>query len=86
MDLLDAFAQFHYPNDFGPVWDIPSRRVPSADEMLGLIRAAAKVIAKERLWMNPDCGLKTRRWEEVVPALNNLVSAVKSARESSVPS
>jgi 5-methyltetrahydropteroyltriglutamate--homocysteine methyltransferase len=85
MELLGAFAQFHYPNDIGPgVWDIHSPRVPFADEMLGLIRAAAKVIPKERLWVNPDCGLKTRRWEEVVPALHNLVSAVKSARESSV--
>ncbi|MBI3851489.1 MAG: 5-methyltetrahydropteroyltriglutamate--homocysteine S-methyltransferase [Verrucomicrobia bacterium] len=82
MELLGAFAQFHYPNDIGPgVWDIHSPRVPSADEMLGLIHAAAKVIPKERLWLNPDCGLKTRRWEEVKPALKNLVAAAKAARE-----
>jgi 5-methyltetrahydropteroyltriglutamate--homocysteine methyltransferase len=63
MELLGAFAQFHYPNVIGPgVWDIHSPRVPSADEMLGLIRVAAQVIPKERLWVNPDCGLKTRRW------------------------
>jgi 5-methyltetrahydropteroyltriglutamate--homocysteine methyltransferase len=81
MELLGAFAQFHYPNDIGPgVWDIHSPRVPSAEEMLGLIRAAAKVIPKERLWVNPDCGLKTRRWEEVKPALQNLVSAAHQAR------
>jgi len=81
MELLGAFAQFHYPNDIGPgVWDIHSPRVPSADEMLGLIRAAAKVIPKERLWVNPDCGLKTRRWEEVKPALQNLVAAARLAR------
>jgi 5-methyltetrahydropteroyltriglutamate--homocysteine methyltransferase len=81
MELLGAFAQFHYPNDIGPgVWDIHSPRVPSADEMLGLIRAAAKVIPKERLWVNPDCGLKTRRWEEVKPALENLVAAARQAR------
>ena len=81
MELLGAFAQFHYPNDIGPgVWDIHSPRVPSADEMLGLIRAAAKVIPKERLWVNPDCGLKTRRWEEVKPALQNLVAAAREAR------
>jgi 5-methyltetrahydropteroyltriglutamate--homocysteine methyltransferase len=81
MELLGAFAQFHYPNDIGPgVWDIHSPRVPSAEEMLGLIRAAAKVIPKERLWLNPDCGLKTRRWEEVKPALQNLVAAARQAR------
>jgi len=82
MELLGAFAQFHYPNAIGPgVWDIHSPRVPPADEMLGLICAAAKVIPVERLWVNPDCGLKTRHWEEVVPALENLVSAARSARE-----
>ena len=82
MELLGAFAQFHYPNAIGPgVWDIHSPRVPSADEMLGLIRAAAKVIAKERLWVNPDCGLKTRRCEEVMPALKNMVGAARAARE-----
>jgi 5-methyltetrahydropteroyltriglutamate--homocysteine methyltransferase len=86
MELLGAFAQFHYPNDIGPgVWDIHSPRVPSADEMLGLIRAAAKVIPKERLWVNADCGLKTRHWEEVIPALKNLVAAARSARESAAP-
>ena len=81
MELLGAFAQFNYPNDIGPgVWDIHSPRVPSAEEMFGLIRAAAKVIPKERLWVNPDCGLKTRRWEEVKPALQNLVAAAREAR------
>jgi 5-methyltetrahydropteroyltriglutamate--homocysteine methyltransferase len=81
MELLGAFAQFKYPNDIGPgVWDIHSPRVPSAEEMLDLIRAAAKVIPKERLWVNPDCGLKTRRWEEVKPALENLVTAARRAR------
>jgi 5-methyltetrahydropteroyltriglutamate--homocysteine methyltransferase len=81
MQLLGAFAQFRYPNDIGPgVWDIHSPRVPSADEMLALIHAAAKVIPKERLWVNPDCGLKTRRWEEVKPALENLVAAARRAR------
>jgi 5-methyltetrahydropteroyltriglutamate--homocysteine methyltransferase len=84
MELLGAFAQFRYPNDIGPgVWDIHSPRVPSADEMLSLICAAAKVIPKERLWVNPDCGLKTRRWEEVKPALTNLVTAARQARAAS---
>lgn len=81
MELLGTFARFHYPNDIGPgVWDIHSPRVPSANEMLELIRAAAKVIPKERLWVNPDCGLKTRQWEEVKPALQNLVAAAHQAR------
>jgi 5-methyltetrahydropteroyltriglutamate--homocysteine methyltransferase len=81
MELLGAFAKFEYPNDIGPgVWDIHSPRVPSTEEMVGLIRAAAKVIPKERLWVNPDCGLKTRRWEEVKPALENLVTAARRAR------
>jgi 5-methyltetrahydropteroyltriglutamate--homocysteine methyltransferase len=84
MELLDAFAQFCYPNDIGPgVWDIHSPRVPSAEEMFGLIRAAANVIPKERLWLNPDCGLKTRGWEEVKPALQNLVAAARQARTAS---
>jgi 5-methyltetrahydropteroyltriglutamate--homocysteine methyltransferase len=81
MELLDAFVDYNYPNEIGPgVWDIHSPRVPSSDEMLRLINAAARVIPKERLWLNPDCGLKTRRWEEVKPALINLVSAAKQAR------
>jgi 5-methyltetrahydropteroyltriglutamate--homocysteine methyltransferase len=84
MDLLRAFSIFHYPNEIGPgVWDIHSTRVPAADEMLQLLRSAMKVIPPERLWVNPDCGLKTRRWEEVIPALKNLVAAAKSAREFS---
>ncbi len=87
MDLLRTFATFHYPNEVGPgVWDIHSPRVPSADEMLDLIRAALKVIPPERLWVNPDCGLKTRRWEEVTPALQNLVTAARSARAFTRPS
>jgi 5-methyltetrahydropteroyltriglutamate--homocysteine methyltransferase len=81
MELLDSFGRFRYPNDIGPgVWDIHSPRVPSVDEMAGRIRAATKVIPKERLWANPDCGLKTRRWEEVKPALQNLVAAARQAR------
>ena len=82
MELLGTFARLHYPNAIGPgVWDIHSPRVPSAEEMLGLLRAAIKVIPKELLWVNPDCGLKTRQWEQVVPALKNLVAAAQAARE-----
>ena len=82
MELLSAFGRFHYPNAIGPgVWDIHSPRVPPTEEMLGLIRAAIQVIPKEYLWVNPDCGLKTRQWEEVVLALKNLVAAARAARE-----
>lgn len=83
MELLGSFAEFKYPNDIGPgVWDIHSPRVPSTEEMLNLLSAAVKVVPKERLWVNPDCGLKTRGWDEVSPALTNLVSAAKTARET----
>ncbi|MDD2241013.1 MAG: 5-methyltetrahydropteroyltriglutamate--homocysteine S-methyltransferase [Kiritimatiellae bacterium] len=83
MELLKTFAQFQYPNDIGPgVWDIHSPRVPSTDEMLALLRAAAQVIPRDRLWANPDCGLKTRQWKEVDPALRNLVAAAQQFRAS----
>jgi len=80
-ELLEAFGSFNYPNEVGPgVWDIHSPRVPTSEEMLQLIHAALQVVPKERLWVNPDCGLKTRAWDEVVPALENLVAAAKQAR------
>jgi 5-methyltetrahydropteroyltriglutamate--homocysteine methyltransferase len=83
MELLETFADFKYPNEIGPgVWDIHSPRVPTPEEMLALIRAATKVIPPDRLWVNPDCGLKTRRWEEVLPALKNMVAAARTARNS----
>jgi len=81
MELLEAFGSFNYPNEVGPgVWDIHSPRVPTSEEMLHLVHAALQVVPKERLWINPDCGLKTRAWDEVVPALENLVAAAKQAR------
>jgi 5-methyltetrahydropteroyltriglutamate--homocysteine methyltransferase len=81
MELLGAFAEFEYPNEVGPgIWDIHSPRVPDVDEMTDLLRAALRVIPAERLWVNPDCGLKTRRWEEVGPALANLVGAAERVR------
>lgn len=81
MELLQTFSKFKYPNEIGPgVWDIHSPRVPSAAEMFELIQKALKVIPAERLWINPDCGLKTRKWEEVTPALTNLVIAARNAR------
>jgi len=82
MELLAAFAGFNYPNDIGPgLYDIHSPRVPSADEMEGLLLRAAAVIAPERLWANPDCGLKTRTWDEVTPALANMVEAARRVRK-----
>ncbi len=81
MALLDGFASFAYPNEIGPgVYDIHSPRVPSVDEMLVLLRRAASVIPAERLWVNPDCGLKTRGWPEVEAALAAMVSAARRLR------
>ena len=83
MELLDAFASHEYTNEIGPgVYDIHSPRVPSADEMASLLAKALQVIPANRLWVNPDCGLKTRRWEEVLPALTNLVDAALRLRKS----
>ncbi|MEK7303074.1 MAG: 5-methyltetrahydropteroyltriglutamate--homocysteine S-methyltransferase, partial [Pseudomonadota bacterium] len=76
MELLDAFDQFHYPNEIGPgVYDIHSPNIPSVDSIVDLMEKAAQRIPAERLWVNPDCGLKTRNWEEVKPALRNMVAA-----------
>jgi len=81
MALLDDFGRFRYPNAVGPgVWDIHSPRVPSADEMEELLRRAARVIPADRLWVNPDCGLKTRDQPEVEAALKNLVEAARRLR------
>jgi 5-methyltetrahydropteroyltriglutamate--homocysteine methyltransferase len=83
MELLDAFAAFNYPNEIGPgVYDIHSPRVPSSQEMVFLMEKAAAVIPHEQLWVNPDCGLKTRHWEETKTALTEMVKAAKSLRES----
>lgn len=82
MELLNAFSDFNYPNDIGPgVYDIHSPRVPSKTEMVELIKKAAKVIPVEQLWVNPDCGLKTRHWEETEKALIEMVAATKELRE-----
>lgn len=78
MELLDAFDRFHYPNGIGPgVYDIHSPNIPSIDSMVVLLNKAAKRIPAERLWVNPDCGLKTRNWDEVKLALGNMVAASK---------
>lgn len=81
MKLLDAFVKFKYPNEIGPgVYDIHSPRIPTKEEMVDLLDKAAKVINVRQLWVNPDCGLKTRGWKEVEPALKNMVAAAKDMR------
>ncbi|MGX5683364.1 5-methyltetrahydropteroyltriglutamate--homocysteine S-methyltransferase [Chryseobacterium cucumeris] len=80
MELLNAFADFKYPNEIGPgVYDIHSPRVPSKGEMTELLRKAQNVIPANQLWVNPDCGLKTRHWEETEKALIAMVAAAKEA-------
>lgn len=81
MELLEAFREFQYPNDIGPgVYDIHSPRVPSVAEMVSLLEKALEVIPAERLWVNPDCGLKTRGWPESIESLRNMVAAAKQMR------
>ncbi|HVY41281.1 MAG TPA: 5-methyltetrahydropteroyltriglutamate--homocysteine S-methyltransferase [Polyangia bacterium] len=81
MELLGDFGRFAYPNEVGPgVYDIHSPRVPSIEDMLQLLRRAAAVLSRERLWVNPDCGLKTRGWPEVEAALRNMVEAARRLR------
>ncbi|WP_406226732.1 5-methyltetrahydropteroyltriglutamate--homocysteine S-methyltransferase [Pseudomonas siliginis] len=82
MELLEAFEAFAYPNDIGPgVYDIHSPRIPDVSEMVGLLRKAAQRIPVERLWVNPDCGLKTRGWPETEAALVHMVSAARQLRK-----
>jgi 5-methyltetrahydropteroyltriglutamate--homocysteine methyltransferase len=82
MELLDSFAAFHYPNAIGPgIYDIHSPNVPKTENMLNLMQKALQHLPKERLWINPDCGLKTRQWPEVKAALANMVSVAKTLRE-----
>ena len=81
MELLDAFDNFNYPNQMGPgVYDIHSPNIPTQAHMVQLMQKAAQRIPADRLWVNPDCGLKTRQWKEVVPALVNMVAAAKELR------
>jgi 5-methyltetrahydropteroyltriglutamate--homocysteine methyltransferase len=82
-ELLGDFASQGYPNQVGPgVYDIHSPRVPSVEEMASLMERASRVLPAERLWMNPDCGLKTRGWTEVEASLKNMVQAARQVRES----
>ena len=81
MELLDAFDDFKYPNEIGPgVYDIHSPNIPTESHIVQLMRKAAERVPAERLWVNPDCGLKTRQWAEVIPALTNMVAAARTLR------
>ena len=83
MELLDVFESFEYPNEIGPgVYDIHSPNIPSMESILQLMRQAQQRIPAERLWINPDCGLKTRQWREVIPALENMQQAARMVRET----
>jgi 5-methyltetrahydropteroyltriglutamate--homocysteine methyltransferase len=82
MELLDVFDDFNYPNQIGPgVYDIHTPNIPSLQHIVQLMRKAAERIPAARLWVNPDCGLKTRAWEDVMPALKNMVAAAAMLRQ-----
>ena len=81
MELLEAFARYRYPSAIGPgVYDIHTPRLPTAAEMVALMRLAQRHLRPEQLWVNPDCGLKTRTWEEVEPAIQAMVAAARTLR------
>jgi 5-methyltetrahydropteroyltriglutamate--homocysteine methyltransferase len=81
MELLDAFVEFKYPNEIGPgVYDIHSPRIPTTEEMVFLLTKAMNVLPKRNLWVNPDCGLKTRKWPETDLAVRNMVQAAHQMR------
>jgi len=82
-ELLKIFKEVGYKQEVGPgIYDIHSPRIPSVEEMVKQIKLLLEVLPKEQLWINPDCGLKTRKWEEVKPSLTHMVEAVKQVRES----
>ena len=82
MELLEAFVDFKYPNEIGPgVYDIHSPRVPSEQEIEGLLEKASSLLPKKNIWVNPDCGLKTREWPETKAALENLVTTARKLRK-----
>jgi 5-methyltetrahydropteroyltriglutamate--homocysteine methyltransferase len=86
MELLRGFGEFSYPNEIGPgVYDIHSPRIPDIADMTRLLEKAAQVIAPDKLWVNPDCGLKTRGWTETEAALRNMVAAARTMRASGLP-
>ena len=73
MELLQVFNSFNYPNEIGSgVYDIHSRKIPTQEQVVQLMRKAAEKIPARRLWVNPDCGFKTREWNEVIPSFTNM--------------
>jgi 5-methyltetrahydropteroyltriglutamate--homocysteine methyltransferase len=83
MELLNIFGDFKYPNEIGPgVYDVHSVRTPEVEEIIGRLQKAMRSIPRERLWVNPDCGLKTRGWPEVQAALRNMIEAAESLRRT----
>ncbi|CAI3933224.1 Methionine synthase II (cobalamin-independent) (MetE) (PDB:1T7L) [Commensalibacter communis] len=85
MELLEVFEQFKYPNSIGPgVYDIHSPNIPSTEQIIQLMDKAKQLIPVQHLWINPDCGLKTRQWKEVIPALEHMVSAAKHLRKNTI--
>ncbi|SDW21614.1 5-methyltetrahydropteroyltriglutamate--homocysteine methyltransferase [Nitrosomonas communis] len=86
MELLDAFVQFAYPNEIGQgVYDIHSPRIPDTNEILTLLKKALRHIPPQQLWVNPDCGLKTRDWAETYIALKKMVNAAHILRNQLIP-
>ncbi|MFC3680187.1 5-methyltetrahydropteroyltriglutamate--homocysteine S-methyltransferase [Bacterioplanoides pacificum] len=87
MELLQAFEDFEYPNEIGPgVYDIHSPNIPGQQQIVTLMEKAARRIPAQRLWVNPDCGLKTRQWPEVTPALQAMVAAARQLRQQAAHS
>ncbi|MGY2999434.1 methionine synthase II (cobalamin-independent) [Ewingella americana] len=85
MELIETFKEFDYPNEIGPgVYDIHSPNVPSVEWIENLLRKAADSIPADRLWVNPDCGLKTRGWAETRESLENMVKAAKRLRAEQI--
>ncbi len=83
LELLNSFVTYHYPNEIGPgLYDIHSPRVPSREECEDILRTILQVLPREQVWVNPDCGLKTRTWSEIQPALTNLVAAARKVRQN----
>ena len=81
-ELLQIFKKVNYKNEIGPgIYDIHSPRIPDTDEMINQIKSILEVLPAEKVWVNPDCGLKTRKWKEVIPSLKNMVNAAKIVRE-----
>jgi 5-methyltetrahydropteroyltriglutamate--homocysteine methyltransferase len=86
MELLDAFKHFQYPNEIGPgVYDIHSPNIPTEQHMVDLTRKAAESIPVRQLWVNPDCGLKTRQWAEVLPSLSAWFQPPKPCVSATLP-